>query len=165
MTEAVFTWTAANIYMYMHITTTFMSCFLSWLPDRDMLDDTVHVHEKYGAFQSERILLFQRVRCRKGVHCHYCVVHGETRTLYTSLFWLLLIRINSAVKWQDLIYSNKRSMQQKGDSNHIIVLSKTSYFKCSYCEEMFVIFCIMYFHKFKTISFVCDHTQHFCSVS
>lgn len=102
---------------------------------------TIYVHIKYGAVESGSILLFQGLRCWKEVHCHYCVVQDETCTLYTSLFRLLLIWINSAVKWQDLIYSNKRSMQQKGDNNHIIVVSKTSYFKFSYYGEKFAFLC------------------------
>lgn len=56
------------------------------------------MHMKHGGAKSEGILLFRGVRCGKGVHCHYCVAHKETCTLYTSLFWLLLIWINSAVK-------------------------------------------------------------------
>lgn len=117
--KTVFTWTS---------TTSCCSFCLDWPWDTRWI---IYMLEERPAF------FLQRLRCGEGVHCRYCVVHGETCTLYISLFWLLLIRINSAVKWQDLIYSNKRSMQQKGDGNHIILVSKTSYFKDSYCEETF----------------------------
>lgn len=57
-------------------------------------------------------------------------------------------------------------MQQKGDGNRIILLSKTSYFKDSYCEETFAFLGQCYIYCVQlTITFLLDHTQHYSTVS
>lgn len=108
-----------------------------------------HKHRKASCFSKGEM-------CKWSSLPLLCRAQWDISTLYTSLFWLLLIWINSAVKWQDLIYSNKRSMQQKGDSHQIIVLSKTSYFKDNY---------VLSLPKFKTITFLLDCAPRYSSVS
>lgn len=57
-------------------------------------------------------------------------------------------------------------MQQKGDSDHVILLSKTSSFKDTYCEEIFVFLRQYYIYYVQlTITFLFDHTQHYSTVS
>lgn len=57
-------------------------------------------------------------------------------------------------------------MQQKGDGNRIILVSKTSYFKDSYCEETFAFLRQCYIYCVQlTITFLLDHTQHYSTVS
>lgn len=57
-------------------------------------------------------------------------------------------------------------MQQKGDGNHIILVSKTSYFKDKYCEEIFAFLRQFYIYCVQlAITFLLDHTQHYSTVS
>lgn len=56
-------------------------------------------------------------------------------------------------------------MQQKGDGSHVILVSKTSYFKDTYCGETFVIFLLFLSPNLRLITFLFDYSQHYGSQS